>query len=406
MSVKVANNRFMVFSLAGFYQQILNGALSLQELGNRVVKQAEAAFYLRQIDILKELGSLLSNLPIKEYQLIGQYYLGWCEYYEGSSEPKIFENVLENSAIYRPKALMSLAAIEARKGDYASEAYYFTEAKKHADSITTLIKASKGLAVAKAKEGFPASALIDLESIVPLVRHAEPFVYFDFLNSYAVELGRAGRKSEARNISRMVLASPFAPAYPEWRETAQELKEPSHSFVAVPSIEPASVEVETIEAHTASKPEQEQPATVLAFPALKEAPKPQKPKQLTPQEVAELTPGDMRELLLAAIKTGAIEQSEYIKMMSMAGLLKGGPAEKILDLESEEVLNDIAVIWPVQIGAEEFVGFLSALRDCDDSFRLKDILDRLIGKVYHETQESSLNEEEWRLRVERKLPEK
>ncbi len=43
------------------------------------------------------------------------------------------------------------------------------------------------------------------------------------LNSYAVELGEAGRIEEAANISKIVLASPFAFAYPEWRETGQEL---------------------------------------------------------------------------------------------------------------------------------------------------------------------------------------
>ena len=55
------------------------------------------------------------------------------------------------------------------------------------------------------------------------MKYAEPHVYYDCLNSYAVELAEAGRRQEARNVIRHVLASPFAFAYPEWRETGDEL---------------------------------------------------------------------------------------------------------------------------------------------------------------------------------------
>jgi uncharacterized membrane protein (UPF0136 family) len=226
MSVTVANSRFITSSLqksVGFYQQILKGALNFQELGGRLLKEAEASFYLRQVDSLKEFGLLLSNLPIKEYRLIGQYYLGWCEYYNGSNETRIFEHVLENSTAYRPKALMSLAAIEARKGNPALEVYYFTEAIKYATSITTVLKATKGIAVVKAREGFHPSALKDLESVLPLIKYAEPIPCFDFLNSYSVELGEIGRTLEAQNVSNIVLASPCIFAYPEWRETGAEI---------------------------------------------------------------------------------------------------------------------------------------------------------------------------------------
>jgi hypothetical protein len=171
-------------------------------------------------------------------------------------------------------------------------------------------------------------------------------------------------------------------------------------------MEPEPVEVESTEARHASEPGQGHPSTVLAFPALKEAPQPQKPERLSPQELAGLSDSGKRELILAALRSGAVRGNDYDKLIGMVGLLKEGPADKILDLEDEEVLDNIAVIWPMQIGAEEFVGFLSALRDCDDSFRLKDILDNLIRKVYHETQECGLSETEWRLRVERRLPKR
>ena len=81
--------------------------------------------------------------------------------------------------------------------------------------------------VVKALEGDHRGALGDLEKMLPLVRIAsasQPYAYYDYLNSLAVELGEVGRLEEAKNVSRIVLASPFAPAYPEWRETHEEIE--------------------------------------------------------------------------------------------------------------------------------------------------------------------------------------
>src|SRR5262249_9460710 len=69
-------------------------------------------------------------------------------------------------------------------------------------------------------------ALALLESLFPLahsMRGSDPHTYYDYLNSLAVELCEVGRLEEAHNASRIVLASPFAPAYPEWRETSNEI---------------------------------------------------------------------------------------------------------------------------------------------------------------------------------------
>lgn len=235
MSVKVASNRFIVPSFAGFYQQLISEVSSFQELGNRLVRIAERSQALRQSDTVKEAALALSNIPIKEYQLIGQYYLGWYAYRKGENPRRTFEAVAEKSKTYRAQALIMLAAVEARKHDYKSELYYFTEAMKLSDDLTTFTKTSRGIAVTKAKEGFHQQALKTLENLIPLLKYSQPHVYYDCLNSFAVELGEVGRKDEARNISRVVLASPFIHAYPEWSETAQDLREASRSFVFIDS---------------------------------------------------------------------------------------------------------------------------------------------------------------------------
>ena len=226
MSVKVASNRLIVPSItksAAFYQHILSGISDYQKLGDRLIQEASRAQAFRHADRIEELALVLSNIPIKEYRLIGQYYIGWAGYLRGERPRKVFEEVLEQSQRYKAKALISLAVIEAHRGDYTSELAYYNEALKYADNPSSKIDILRGIAAVKAKEGFNKQSLRDLERMWPLVRYGDLKVYHDYLNSYAVELLEAGRIEEAGNISRIVLASPYAFAYPEWRETGQEI---------------------------------------------------------------------------------------------------------------------------------------------------------------------------------------
>ncbi|HSF24288.1 MAG TPA: hypothetical protein VLE20_08690 [Blastocatellia bacterium] len=82
-------------------------------------------------------------------------------------------------------------------------------------------------AVIRSMEGDHQGALSDLEQMLPLarvVRSVQPYAYYDYLNTLAVEMCAVGRLEEAKNVSEIALASPFAPAYPEWRETHQEIE--------------------------------------------------------------------------------------------------------------------------------------------------------------------------------------
>lgn len=51
-----------------------------------------------------------------------------------------------------------------------------------------------------------------------------PPLYYSHLNSLAVELIEVGRIAEAHNISKIVLASPYVGAYPEYRETITDIE--------------------------------------------------------------------------------------------------------------------------------------------------------------------------------------
>src|SRR5260370_41343396 len=95
--------------------------------------------------------------------------------------------------------------------------------------------------VVRGMAGDHRGAVADLERMFPLARLAssrQPYAYYDYMNTLAVELGEIGRLEQARSASGISLESPFAPAYPEWFETFDEIRlkrrRGSRSIVSVP----------------------------------------------------------------------------------------------------------------------------------------------------------------------------
>jgi tetratricopeptide (TPR) repeat protein len=233
MSKQIANNLFIDFSSERLYKRLLYGKASYAELGNQILLELKSACAFRLVERVRELSIILTNFPVKEYQLIGQYYLVWCQGRESKYNTDTLERIIEQTKTYKTKAMFSLAAFEGFQGRIRLALYYYTEALKTSPSISEYIDLSRGIAALKSFEGFHRSAIRDLENLIPYIKYSEPLTYYDFLNSYSVELSEQGRKEEARNISRLVLASPFAYAYPEWQETANDLRESSRSFVVI-----------------------------------------------------------------------------------------------------------------------------------------------------------------------------
>jgi tetratricopeptide (TPR) repeat protein len=303
MSVKVASNCFIESSITRFgelYQHVLKNVLSFQELGDRLIQEADVARSFRHIDKLEEMGRLLSNIPIREYQLIGQYYVGLAECLKGESPRELLEEVIEHSDTYRAKALISLAVIESCRGDYTSELHWFTEALRFSHSPSTRTEALRGIAVVKAKEGFNKQALQDLEQMLPLARLGDVRTYHDYLNSLAVELGESGRVEEAQNVCRITLASPYAFAYPEWRETEQDLALRGYkSRSSVPVIQKIPGNLFYLPEREASDtPVQQGRARVLSLEKWKEEKMVKEPngdndKNLIPDDLDKLTDKDM-----------------------------------------------------------------------------------------------------------------
>ena len=215
------------------YQALLSGIESYRDLGNCIIREIKTAHAFRQAKTVKELAEILINIPIKEYRLIGQYYLILVQSLDFKYSVNDLEFLIEQSQTYKTKALLLRGAFEWFQGKIEPALCFYTESLKTITSTSDYLDAWRCVATAKAVEGFHNSALKDLESITPLLRYAEPIVYYDILNSFTVELAVAGRKYEARNVIKHVLESPFLIAYPEWQDTAEELKGSNRSFAVL-----------------------------------------------------------------------------------------------------------------------------------------------------------------------------
>ncbi|HKQ03736.1 MAG TPA: hypothetical protein VJ464_01290 [Blastocatellia bacterium] len=297
---------------AELYQASLRGIANYQQLGNRLIRLAEQAHAFRQFEKVKEYGQILSNIPIKNYQAVGYYYLAVATNNRGNGDQdaarKLFELTTDVAPDpYKAKAILSLAAVALHAGDYQSDLRYLVESVKASKDVSTTVRAQLGIAIYKSMEGFHQQASDDLENLYTFARHSQPVVFLDYLNSLAVELGEVGRKDEARNIMRHVLASPFAFAYPEWHETAEELRGANHSFVAV-SVSRYNVltmpEREASEQHSF----QSRPARVLDLARWKKKMAKQAKEKQTEQLLEEMSLQDMGFKLLGLISDNRMDE--------------------------------------------------------------------------------------------------
>jgi tetratricopeptide (TPR) repeat protein len=333
MSKETASNLFMVSpfasKLAGFYQALLKGVLSYPQLGSRLIRLAEHAHSFRQFDKVKELGLMLSNFPIRDYQAIGTYYLAVAANSKGNGDQdeakRLFELVVSTAPdAYKVKSIMSLGALSFHRRDFESALSYYYETIKAGRLSAASLHAIKAIGVIKAMEGSHPQAVKDLESILPVIKYAPAHICFDILNSYAVELGEVGRKDEAHNIMRVVLASPFARVYPEWRETAQELKSSRRSFVTVGAIHHNVLTMPARE-HGEQIPLQPKPARVLSFAKGKKKMDKKDKDEKIQKSVDEMNFKDLGFKLLEIITTNQADEEQMRLIVIFAMTLFSEP---------------------------------------------------------------------------------
>src|SRR6185436_7592153 len=114
------------------------------------------------------------------------------------------------------------------RGDIDTALPYYIMAGKDAakGDLATLIESQRMTAVVRSINGDHKQALADLEKLFSPVRAISryfPVLYYELLNSLAVELAEVGRLAEAEAALSIALSSSFASAYPEWAETRDEI---------------------------------------------------------------------------------------------------------------------------------------------------------------------------------------
>jgi tetratricopeptide (TPR) repeat protein len=263
-------------SHAGLYQGIaqnlirgLNTQQALADFAARVVSVADNAYAFRRLDIVGCVGQLLLWLPLSsQLEGIGNYYKALSLNQGGRGDTDrarfLLEQVAEGSSSeYRARAMLALGTNSVAVGDHETAMSFYREltrltTRENAFNPVTYCVTVRMAAVVKAMNGDHRGAISDLESMLPLARMAssvQPYAYYDYVNTLAVELGELGRLDQARRASEIAIASPFAGAYPEWRQTFDEIafkrQRASHSVVVVrqPIAKPYRVEEPVSESH-------------------------------------------------------------------------------------------------------------------------------------------------------------
>src|SRR5581483_4021369 len=221
----------------------------LELLGKQLTVLAHRAYFARQPANVEQISQLMLRLPIsKEQKAIAYYYQAICTKRRGdiTSARSLLEFSLQNVPQQdQARVLLSLGATYFDNSEVLSSLPYYVEAARAAGGCdpTIRLEALREIAIIRSIEGDHCQALRELESLFTYYRAIAPYhptLYYEFLNSYAVELGEVGRLTEAQNVCAVTLASPFAAAYPEFAQTRDELAakrtEATPSIIAVPAV--------------------------------------------------------------------------------------------------------------------------------------------------------------------------
>ncbi|MEK6320704.1 MAG: hypothetical protein AABN33_03360 [Acidobacteriota bacterium] len=225
----------------GIAQTLIAGFHTKQALANLVtslVSIADQAHTIRRLDVVGCVGQLLLSLPLpRQLETVGHYYQALSLNRGGLGDTlragRLFEKVADNASLhYRARAMLALGSNYVVVGEHKTAMLFYPEviriaARDRSFDPLTLYIARRTAAAIRGMDGDHRGAVEDLERIFPLARIAssvQPNVYYDYMNTLAVELGDLGSLERARNASEIALTAPFAGAFPEWQQTFDEIE--------------------------------------------------------------------------------------------------------------------------------------------------------------------------------------
>jgi FimV-like protein len=263
-----------------YYQRLIYASLirsiytteGFHSLGRRLADIARHADLIGQMDVVEQIVQIMFALPISgQMESVARHYEALCAKRKGDLDGarKLLERVVEEATPqYRARALQVIGLTYYESGEVDKSLPFYIAAGKASIGCdpVTLAWSQQMIAVIRSVHGDHQQALDDLEQLFPLVRvigKRYPSVYYQFLNSLAVELGEVGRINEAQSVCQITLASPFAQAYPQWLETRDELEAKRTS--ATPSIVAVSAAFEPAPSKQVQKSRDFKPLCSLAF---------------------------------------------------------------------------------------------------------------------------------------------
>ena len=247
-----------------------------ESLGRHLASIARHAYFARQITALEQVSELMLRLPISDEQkAVARYYQAICVKRRGDiagARNLLQLSLRKVSPPDQARVLLSLGATYFDSGEIELSLPYYIEAALAARDYdhVTRVEAFREVAIIHSIQGDHRQAKTELESLLPhyqSVGKYHPTLYYDFLNSLAVELGEIGRIVEAETICTRILASPFAVDYPHWFETRNELA--AKRTAATPSIIAVPAALETISSPQAQVEPQREPARARSTISLK-----------------------------------------------------------------------------------------------------------------------------------------
>lgn len=214
-----------------------------ETLGRQLVAIARHAYFSRQMETVEQASQWMLALPLSsELKLVAQYYQAICAWKQGKAGAvnQIFSFALDKASPgYQGQGLLTVGATYFGQGKFEMALPYYLNAAQASREHDLLVFAAsqKMIAVVRSIYGDHHQALAELERLFPTVRVIAthyPSVYYEFLNSYAVELGEVGRIIEAQQVCNVVLRSPFVESNPQFAQTRDELA--AKRTAATPSV--------------------------------------------------------------------------------------------------------------------------------------------------------------------------
>lgn len=203
------------------------------EFANELIRFAEQAYFIRDVEVLNEVSRVLMNLPVDGARQIGTYYYALAINREARAEAEaLLETIADRGPItYRARAIQTLGANYHQTGQLDEALRFQLEALRiasdpRARGFQTALMAHWEIAIVRSLKGDHRGALADLRKLQPLVNligKQAPFFFYGYCNSVAVELAELGCLADAEAFSAITLSSPLALVYSEWSETRDEI---------------------------------------------------------------------------------------------------------------------------------------------------------------------------------------